>query len=151
MADELTTVDAIAQLSFLVQGMLERRAGERDVSLIQTRLLGILRDRKPTINELARLLGLDKSSTSGLVDRAQRRGLVRRLPSQVDRRSVRVSLTDAGRALVNEVAAQFEADIATVLAPLAPEDRSALTALLSRVLVTEASDRGVDLFAATTR
>ncbi len=46
------------------------------------------------MNELAELLGLDKSSTSGLVDRAQRRGLVRRVPSQLDRRSVRVRLTE---------------------------------------------------------
>jgi hypothetical protein len=42
---ELTTVDALAQVSFLVQGTLERRAAEHDCSLIQTRLLGILRDR----------------------------------------------------------------------------------------------------------
>ena len=76
MAPELDDVDALAQISFLVQGTLERRAGEHGLSLIRRRLLGILRDRTPTMNELARLLGLDKSSTSGLVDRAQRRGLV---------------------------------------------------------------------------
>src|SRR5271165_6640032 len=73
-----------------------RRAAEHDVSIIQARLLGVLRDRKPTINELAELLELDKSSTSGLVDRAERRGLVARIPSTLDRRSVHVALTRAG-------------------------------------------------------
>ena len=103
MADELDPVGRLTQVSSLVQGTLERRAGEHGISLIQMLLLGILRDRKPTMNELAMLLGLDKSSTSGLVDRAERRGLVCRVPSQIDRRSVRVRLTDHGRGLAREV------------------------------------------------
>jgi MarR family transcriptional regulator, lower aerobic nicotinate degradation pathway regulator len=150
MANELTSTDALVQASFLIQGMLERRAGEHDISLIQTRLLGILRDRTPTINELAQVLGLDKSSTSGLVDRAQRRGLVRRVPSQLDRRSVRVRLTDAGREQVQAVAAGFAGDIATMLEPLAAEDRAALTRYLSEMLVAHAAAHGLDLFATGT-
>ncbi len=141
-------MDALAQISFLVQGALERRASERGFSLIQTRLLGVLRDRQPTINELATLLGLDKSSVSGLVDRAERRVLVRRIPSTVNRRSVLVGLTKDGRALVREVAAQFEADVAALLEPLMPSDRASLTGLLSRVLVTHAAGFGVELLAA---
>ena len=124
---ELSTVDGLAQLSFLVHGLLERRAGEHGISIIQTRLLGVLRDRKPTMNELATLLGLDKSSATGLVDRAERRGLVARVPSSADRRSVLVALTDAGRALVVECAAGFEADVAALLAPLVAADRDALS------------------------
>ena len=147
MATDLDLVDALAQVSFLVQGALERRAGEHGVSLIQTRLLGILRDRTPTMNELAELLGLDKSSTSGLVDRAQQRGLVRRVPSQLDRRSVRVRLTDQGRELVGDVSALFATDIAAMLAPLPAEAQTELTAHLSQMVVAHAASRGVDLFA----
>jgi DNA-binding MarR family transcriptional regulator len=145
MAAELTPTDALVQASFLVQGMLERRAGEHDLSLIQTRLLGILRDRTPTMNELARLLGLDKSSASGLIDRAQRRGLVRRVPSQLDRRSVRVRLTDDGRRQVESLAAEFAEDIAALLEPLALGDRAALTRSLSQVVVAHAAAQGVEL------
>ncbi len=149
MAPELDDVDALAQISFLVQGTLERRAGEHGLSLIQTRLLGILRDRTPTMNELARLLGLDKSSTSGLIDRAQRRGLVRRVPSQIDRRSIRVRLTDQGRALVQQVGAGFTEDIESLLEPLSVDHRLALSAQLSQILVAHAAGRGIDLFADT--
>ena len=144
---ELNTTDALAQISFLIQDMVERRAAEHEGSLIQTRLLGILRDRKPTINELAALLGLDKSSVSGLVDRAAKRGWVRRVPSMVDRRSVRVALTDAGRSVVDSVAAGFAQDIEQLLAPLSDGDRDAITDLLTRVLVAHAREHGVDLFA----
>jgi DNA-binding MarR family transcriptional regulator len=104
----LSPADGLAQLSFLVYGILEHRAREHDLSIIQIRLLGVLRDRRPTMNELARLLDLDKSSVTGLVDRAERRGLLARLPSAADRRSVLVTLTDHGRSLVSDRAARFE-------------------------------------------
>lgn len=143
---ELSPVDALAQLSFVVHRMLERRAAEHDLSLIQTRLLGVLRDRNPTINELGKLLGLDKSSTSGLVERAERRGLVARAPSATDRRSVLVSLTDAGRSLVAEASSQFEADVSALLKHLPRRDRSALNALVTRVLATHAAEQGIELF-----
>jgi MarR family transcriptional regulator, lower aerobic nicotinate degradation pathway regulator len=147
--EQLSLVDGLAQLSFVVQGMLERRAAEHDLSIIQTRLLGVLRDRRPTMNELARLLGLDKSSISGLVDRAERRGLVMRIPSTTDRRAVLVSLTDDGRSLVSEAAARFEADVCAMLDHLPPADREALTGPISRLLVGHAADQGIDLFATT--
>ena len=143
---DLTSVDGLAQLSFLTLGLLERRAGEHGISVTQTRLLGVLRDRTPTMNELATLLGLDKSSATGLVDRAERRGLVRRAPSSADRRVVLVELTDPGRALVAEVSAGFGADVATVLDRLSASDRSSLTRLVSRLLVAHADASGVDLF-----
>lgn len=144
---ELSTVDGLAQLSFVVQGLLERRAAEHDLSVIQTRLLGVLRDRMPTMNALAKLLALDKSSITGLVDRAERRGLVVRIPSTADRRSVLVSLTDEGRSLASEVATRFEADVSTMLDGLRPSDRAALSRVVSRVLVARAADQGIDLFA----
>jgi DNA-binding MarR family transcriptional regulator len=144
--EQLSPVDGLAQLSFLTVGLLERRAGEHQISLIQTRLLGVLRDRTPTMHELATLLGLDKSSATGLVDRAERRGLVTRIPSSADRRVVLVDLTDAGRALVGEVSTGFESDVETLLGRLSAPDRSSLARLVSRLLVAHAVANGVNLF-----
>ena len=121
--------------------MLERRAAEHDLSIVQARLLGVLRDRKPTMNELARLLGLDKSSVTGLVDRAERRGLVTRVPSTADRRVVLVSLTEDGRALVSQAAARFETDVMTMLGRLPTRDREALSGLVSRLLAAHAAEQ----------
>ena len=148
--EQLSPVDGLAQLSFVIQGMLERRATEHDLSIIQTRLLGVLRDRKPTMHELARFLGLDKSSVTGLVDRAERRGLVARVPSTTDRRAVLVSLTDDGRSLVSQAAARFEADVSALLSRLPPRDRETLSRIVSRLLVAHAADQGIDLFATAT-
>src|SRR5215468_9840054 len=138
---QLSSVDGLAQLSFLIQGLLERRAAEHDLSIIQTRLLGVLRDRTPTMNELARFLGLDKSSVTGLVAR---------VPSTTDRRAVLVSLTDEGRSFVSRAAAAFEADVSALLSRLPPRERETLARIVSRLLVTHAADHGIDLFATAT-
>src|ERR1700754_2409223 len=121
---QLDPVDGLAQLSFVIMGLLERRAAEHDLSIAATRLLGVLRDREPTMNELARLLDLDKSSVTGLVDRAERRGLVARAPSPTDGRAVLVRLTDAGRTLVTGAAALFAADVSLLLDGLPSRDRA---------------------------
>ncbi|GAA2637229.1 MarR family winged helix-turn-helix transcriptional regulator [Paractinoplanes durhamensis] len=146
---QINTVDGLAQLSFLIQGALERRAAEHDVSLIQTRLLGVLRDRRPTMQELAKLLGLDKSSVTGLIDRAERRGLVTRVPSPTDRRSSLVDLTDRARELIVAVSAGFEADVTAMVGRLPEQDRTDLTDLIGRLLTAHAAAHGVDLFDTT--
>jgi MarR family transcriptional regulator, lower aerobic nicotinate degradation pathway regulator len=146
-SNKLSPVDGLAQLSFVILGLLERRAEDDELSIAQTRLLGVLRDRTPTMNELARILGLDKSSATGLVDRAERRGLVTRVPSVTDRRAVLVSLTGTGRSLVSAVAAGFAADVLALLGHLPQRDQQALSRLVSRLLVAHAADQGFDLFA----
>jgi DNA-binding MarR family transcriptional regulator len=144
---DLGLVDALAQLTFAVQGTLGRIAAANGLSIVQTRLLGILRDREPTIKELAAFLQLDKSSVTGLVDRAQERGLVRRTPSALDGRSVHVRITAAGRALVGRETATFEEEIAVLVSDLSPNDRTRLSSLASLVAITDAKRRGVDVLA----
>jgi MarR family transcriptional regulator, lower aerobic nicotinate degradation pathway regulator len=133
MAEDLTLVDSLVQTSFLIQNAVRRVAARHDLSVVQIRLLGILRDREPGTLLLSRLLELDKSSVTGLVDRAEKRGLVERVPDPDDGRAVRIKLTRAGRTLVNKGAAEVEAEIATVAAGLTDPQRRQLAALLSRI------------------
>jgi DNA-binding MarR family transcriptional regulator len=143
--DDLGMVDALALLSFLVQGTLAQHAAAKDLSMIQTRLLGVLRDRELTMQELARLLELDKSSVTGLVDRAERRALVQRAPSRDDRRSVRVRLTPRGRRVIAEVGSAFRSDLASLTDCLSPAGRRQLSTLASRIVNEYAAARDIDL------
>lgn len=133
MPEDLTLVDSLVQSSFLIQGVLRRVAARQDLSVIQMRLLGILRDREPGTLFLSRLLELDKSSVTGLVDRAEKRGLLERFPDPDDGRAVRIKLTRGGRALVNKAAAEVETEIETVAASLTDPQRRQLAGLLSRI------------------
>jgi MarR family transcriptional regulator, lower aerobic nicotinate degradation pathway regulator len=142
---DLGLVDALAQLTFAVHAALARIAASHDLSIAALRLLGILRDRRPAINELARLLQLDKSSVTGLVDRAQERGLVRRTASPLDRRSVQVTITAAGQELIDLGTAAFETEVAALVADLTASQRSRLSTIASLVVAADARRRGIDI------
>lgn len=132
--EALRTMDALVQLSFVVQAELARVAARYELSVVQARLLGILRDRRPGMLELARHLGLDKSSMTGLVSRAEKRGLVRREPSPHDGRAVLVALTPEGRALTDRAAAAVAARITELTATMTTEERALLPGLVAKLL-----------------
>ncbi|MEU2618593.1 MarR family transcriptional regulator [Streptomyces sp. NPDC007157] len=131
---DLGIVDSLAQLSFLVQAALGKVAAEHGLSVAQLRLLGVLRDRTPGMQELAHHLGLDKSSMTGLVDRAERRDLVRRSPSPHDRRSLLVSITPEGQDLVRRCEPEVERQIQDLTAHLTDAQRGRLSLLASALV-----------------
>ena len=126
--------DSLPHLSFLISERVGRIAARWQLSLVQVRLLGILRDRQPGVNELAAHLGLDKSSVSGLIDRAERRGLVERVGSDADRRVVRVSSTAAGRGLAEDIRAEVDADLTGLTGTLTPTQREEFGSLVAHVI-----------------
>jgi len=132
--DDSAAIDGLVQMSFTVVALLNRVAAAHDLSLTQLRVLAILRDREPRMAELAAYLGLDRSSVSGLIDRAVTRGLVRRAASDDDGRSVRVGLTDEGHRLAATGAAEVADLLQPLLGKLGSPDRRRLTGLLSRLL-----------------
>jgi DNA-binding MarR family transcriptional regulator len=127
-------MDSLVQVSFTVMAFLNQAASAHDLSLTQLRTLAILRDRQPKMAELAAYLGLDRSSVSGLIDRAVGRGLVRRLASIDDGRAVRVTLTADGRRLARVLTAEIGALIAPLAEHLSPTEQKRLSSLLIRLL-----------------
>jgi DNA-binding MarR family transcriptional regulator len=133
-AVDLGIVDGLAQLSFLVQRVLGQVAAAHDLSIIQLRLIGVLRDREPGMQELARHLHLDKSSMTGLVDRAERRGLVHRATAAHDKRGVKVSLTAQGHELARTLTGETSECVQALTETLTDAQRSELSLLASMVV-----------------
>ena len=127
-------LDNLVQLSFVVQAALDRVAAKHDLSLVQLRLLGILRTRQPAMLELAAFLNLDKSSVTGLVSRAEHRGLVERMTTPADRRAVHVTLTAAGRELAQRFVKQIEKELSGLVENLSAFDRQRLGKIASRII-----------------
>jgi MarR family transcriptional regulator, lower aerobic nicotinate degradation pathway regulator len=133
-AQPLDLVDALFQVSFRLHGTLARIAAEHDLSIIQVRLLAILRDREPSMLELARHLELEKSSLSGLVDRAENRGLVERMPSANDGRVSNIRVTAQGRKLSRVLEDEVNTEVVKLLGVLSRSDRARLASLLGQVV-----------------
>lgn len=123
-------VDALVRSTFQVAGVLTRIGARHDLSFTQLRVLGLLRDRRPRMTELARFLGLDKSTMSGLIDRAERRGLVVRDRNPEDRRAVDVVITPAGRELAEQVYEEIRSALEPVTTRLGAERHDRLVELL---------------------
>ena len=76
-----------------------------DLGPSQFNVLNVLQQHSDgcTQSELSRFLIMHRSNVTGLVDRLEKRGLVRRADSATDRRAWRVTLTAAGQKLVREI------------------------------------------------
>jgi DNA-binding MarR family transcriptional regulator len=127
-------LDGLVLTSFTVIALLSRTAAEHDMSLTQLRMLAVLRDRTPAMADLAAFLGLERSSVSGLIDRAARRGLVQRVASSDDGRSVQVSLTADGHRLAAQVTGEVAGLVAPLTGALNPAEQKRLTQLLGKML-----------------
>jgi NAD(P)H-dependent FMN reductase/DNA-binding MarR family transcriptional regulator len=134
---DLGLVDGLMQLSFSVQALLGRVAAENDLSLLQARLLGVLRDRTPGMAQLAHVLNLDKSSATGLVDRAVLAGLVRRSAAPHDGRAVQVELTAKGRRLTDLCTAEIEREIFVMTSGITEPRQKLLSTLASDIVLRD--------------
>ncbi|QKS46505.1 MarR family transcriptional regulator [Paenibacillus cellulosilyticus] len=124
----------MVQFSFLIHNALNKIGAQHDLSIIQIRLLGILRDREPSMQQLAQHLGLDKSSITGLIDRAQRRGLVERVASPTDKRGFNVRLTSDGMRLIEEGEAMIEQQLTDMAAVLTEDQRKQFASLATAMI-----------------
>jgi len=132
-------IDALVTMSFTTMAVLNRISADHDLSLTQFRVLAILRDRRVKMSELADYLGLDKSTISGLVDRAEKRGLLRRAANPADGRAVDVFLSPAGSELAEYGAALVAQSLAPMLSGSSTADARRLTTLLERILASAPS------------
>src|SRR5437868_5725668 len=82
---------------FAQRGQLPASAAEFDLSPIQCHVLHLIEPGRPLpMSHLADTLSCDASNVTGLIDRLESRGLVRREPSRQDRRVKVLHLTETG-------------------------------------------------------
>src|SRR5690554_3638361 len=125
--------DALMTSAFVTMAIVNRIGAEHDLSLSLIRVLGILWDRRPRMTELADYLGLEKQTMSGLIARAEKRGLVMRTPNEEDGRATDVVLTSEGAALFKQLRAEGLQALAPTIEHLSPADQQQLRELLQRL------------------
>jgi DNA-binding MarR family transcriptional regulator len=79
-----------------------------------------------TLTELSRTVGMSHSTASGIVDRLQARGLVRRTPDPADRRRTRISVTEPVTGYVRQLEEGPAGRLAVALAGASAERRRAI-------------------------
>jgi DNA-binding MarR family transcriptional regulator len=135
LGDEIGVVGALVRSAFLVNAVYAESGREHGLTPQQGQLLCVLMGKPYGMGELGTTLGLAKSSLTGLVDRTERNGLVRREADPQDMRAVRVALTEPGRRLAEEFYVETCRRVAELPAGLSAAERDALASLLGRVVM----------------
>ena len=86
-----------------------------------------------TMSELSRMLLVSNGNATAVVDRLEKDGLVERIPSETDRRTVYVALTQTGLAQFEGLAKEHEAEVDTLFAGLSDTDIEMLTDIFKRM------------------
>lgn len=107
-----------------------RRRGDYEV-------LALLRRAEPeflTPLQVAQQLMTSQSGMTGKLDRLEHQGLVKRTPDRGDRRSIRLGITDSGRALIDDAFITSLSVYQSMLEGFTPTEAKNLEALLDKLL-----------------
>jgi DNA-binding MarR family transcriptional regulator len=119
-ADE-AAVDAVltASRTLVAVATSSLGAAAEDTTIAQYRALVVLASRGPQrMVDLAAALDVTPSTAGRMCDRLLRKGLIRRHRARADRRAVQVSITAAGRQVVDHATERRRALIAGILGRL---------------------------------
>lgn len=126
VAAAMVALRRIVRALRLAAASVERELG---ISVAQLFVLEQLADKLPrSINELAEETVTDPSTVSGVVRRLIEQELVRREVSPLDGRRAEVSLTEAGRALLERAPNAPQQALVSALAQMPKTRRRSLTA-----------------------
>jgi DNA-binding MarR family transcriptional regulator len=106
-------------------------AASENLTASQGKTLNVLRRGPASMSVLATTLTCDASNMTGIIDRLEKRGLVRREPSSSDRRVKNVVLTAEGERVIDVIRGKMHNTIAG-LDRLSQQERDTLYGLLQR-------------------
>jgi DNA-binding MarR family transcriptional regulator len=138
--DKLPSVAATKTLiraAFLITNGANRPYLKLGMNLSEVDVLDVLAHSEVGLNcsEIAETTLITKGGITGILDRLEARGLVQRLPSREDRRSIRIQLTEKGVEFCRELFAKLVDDDEEIFAKaLNPAQIKQLTKLLTLVV-----------------
>ena len=124
-------VDAVLTASRTLVAVAERSLGAaaEEATLAQYRALVVLASRGPQrMVDLARALEVTAPTAGRMCDRLVRKGLIRRHRARADRREVQVSVTAAGREVVDQATVRRRELLAEILGRMPARQQAAVAA-----------------------
>lgn len=129
----LSILDIVPRLNRWAESSVARAAGENRLSLRQLSALTMIESEKTTLGDVARRLMVTPAVVTGLIDRLERRGYVRRINSTDDRRRVLLALTDEGRQAAESATSLLQNEMAAVLGTFSPTELQQLDESLEKL------------------
>src|SRR5437764_670613 len=123
-AEKLADIITVLQRRFLMN--LSKELARGKVSFAQYCLLGFLsQDGVLSMSEIAKKMGHTTAAATGLIDRLESLGYVKRAHSTSDRRKIMVQITKEGASLVARIRQDVTNNILKIFERLSPAERDA--------------------------
>ncbi|MEV0290122.1 MarR family transcriptional regulator [Kribbella sp. NPDC050820] len=124
---------ALVQTMHVLQDLYAETSRPLGLTPQQAHLLCVLLAGPLGMTDLSRILSIERSSLTSMVDRLERRDLVARIPHPTDRRACQIELTAPGLALAHDAHNAFTTRIEALTTALSPTARRTLTTTLLNV------------------
>ena len=132
-AERLADIFTILQRSFMLTVSKELQRG--NVSFPQYFLLGFLALKgELTMTEIAKKMGHTTAAATGLVDRLEKLGHVRRGHAAADRRKILVKITPSGEKIVSEVHDDMVANLLKMMELLDPDEQRTWVKIYEKII-----------------
>jgi len=113
---------------------LAQKVAELNITPVQALVLGFLDDQdRITSSELGKRTELDSATMTGILDRLEAARLIERQVNPVDRRSIRIHLTEQGRDLAGKAARSIVEANRAFLDILTEQEQEALRGLIRKL------------------
>jgi DNA-binding MarR family transcriptional regulator len=131
-AERLADIFTSLQRSFVFS--LSGKLSRGNVSFAHYCLLGYLGTQEHlSMSEIARRMGHTTAAATGLVDRLEKLGHVKRSHGQVDRRKIMVEITASGKALVAEVRDDMVSNLLKMMVHLDPDEQKTWVRIYEKI------------------
>ena len=96
------------QLFLNLKALYQKNLNIPNISFQQALALAIIDESGMKMSRLTKILGIDNSTTTRLIDGLEKKGLVRRRRDDFDSRSLKVFLTNDGEKIYSSIELQLE-------------------------------------------
>jgi DNA-binding MarR family transcriptional regulator len=130
--EKLADIFTVLQRCFLMN--LSKELSRGKVSFPQYFLLGYLGTQKHlTMSEIAAKMGHTTAAATGLVDRLEKLGYVRRMHASDDRRKIEVQITPSGLCLVAQIREDMVNGLGEMMRLLSPGEQKAWVQVYEKI------------------
>jgi len=120
-----------ADTAMLARIRNETRMSDNELGILRFLVQEADRERDVTPREISRHLGISSASTTALIDRLERSGMVERFSHPTDRRSILIAATRDAEGLVAETLESFENRIVQLTEDMNDQERRDVVAFLN--------------------
>lgn len=135
VAHEVRILRAIRRILRAVEMHSKQLKQLQDITTPQlVALLALKEHGELSVKHLSQQLDLSASTTVGVIDRLESKGMVRRTRCAQDRRQVLVSITGTGRTLALQAPSPLQTQLAKALASMPSHEQAEITNALERLV-----------------